>query len=313
MTVTVKVPLAPCATVSVVGVALSVKLADAVPVPLSVTVWVLGTAASARTRLAVSAAATVGLKTTLTVHEALAAMLVPHVLVAVKSVLAVAGEPPETVALVNAIAALCTSAMVLSQGASIYFSHNIQEALRQYISPMVNAHTVDLTNHSGRSGKEPVFQEIAIYDENNERSQCLMPGTNITVEMKVKRTEKINSPKVAIGVTNMRGERVFAIGTHMGGSEIPPIEGTATVRAQFTLPFLVAGQYAVDLGFYDRNHNAFDEIHGAITFEVLKDNYLTMIENWGHHMGNIMVRSDWQCIHDTDKNSAELISTDGQK
>jgi hypothetical protein len=107
VTVTVKVPLAPCATVSVVGVALSVKLADAVPVPLSVTVWVLGTAASARTRLAVSAAATDGLKTTLTVHEALAAMLVPQVLVGdVKSALAATGEPPVTVALVKAMAAL---------------------------------------------------------------------------------------------------------------------------------------------------------------------------------------------------------------
>jgi hypothetical protein len=38
VTVTVKVPLEPCATVSVVGAALRLKLADAVPVPLSVTV-----------------------------------------------------------------------------------------------------------------------------------------------------------------------------------------------------------------------------------------------------------------------------------
>jgi hypothetical protein len=105
VTVTVKVPLAPCATVSVVGVALTVKLAEAVPVPLNATVGPLGKAVSAR-RLAVSAAATDGLKTTLTVHEALAAMLVPQVLVAVKSALAAAGEPPVTVALVKVIAAL---------------------------------------------------------------------------------------------------------------------------------------------------------------------------------------------------------------
>jgi hypothetical protein len=106
VTVTVKVPLAPCATVNVVGAPLRLKLAEAVPVPLNITVWGLVEAASVRTRLAVSAAATDGLKTTLTVHDALAAMLVPHVVVEVKSVLAAAGEPPETVALVNAIAEL---------------------------------------------------------------------------------------------------------------------------------------------------------------------------------------------------------------
>ena len=63
-------------------------------------------AASVRTRFAVSAAATDGLKITLTVQELFAAMLVPHVLVDVKSVLAAAGTPPEMPALVKAIAAL---------------------------------------------------------------------------------------------------------------------------------------------------------------------------------------------------------------
>jgi len=64
-------------------------------------------AASVRTRFADSAAATDGLKITLAVQEALAAILVPQVLaLMVKSLLAAAGTPPEMTALVNAIAAL---------------------------------------------------------------------------------------------------------------------------------------------------------------------------------------------------------------
>jgi hypothetical protein len=55
--------------------------------------------------LAVSAAATDGLKTTLIVQELLAAMAEPHVVVAVKSASAAVGAPPETTALVKAIAA----------------------------------------------------------------------------------------------------------------------------------------------------------------------------------------------------------------
>jgi lipopolysaccharide transport system ATP-binding protein len=196
---------------------------------------------------------------------------------------------------VNAIASLCNSAMVLSGGKAVHFSDNIQEALRVYVSPAVSAHTVDLSSHMGRASKESVFQEISIYDENGP-TQCLLPGANVTIEFKVKPPVRVGNPKLALGVTNMRGERVFAIGTHIGGNEIPPIEGTATVRAKFTIPFLVPGQYALDIGFYDRSGIALDEIYGAATWEVLKDDYLVLIENHGHHVGNIMVRSDWACV-----------------
>ena len=214
---------------------------------------------------------------------------------------------------VNAIASLCTSAMVLVEGTSVYFSDNIQEALRQYIIPVTSAHTVDLSHHPGRGPTEAVFQEIALYDENDARSRCLLPGSNVTVEMKVRPPTRVSNPKVTIGVTNIRGERVFAIGTHMGGTEIPPIAGAATVRARFTIPFLIAGQYAIDIGFYDRNNTPLDEIQGATTCEILKDNYLDMVENHGHSMGSIMVRSEWSCVEDKSTNPTELIFTKGQQ
>jgi hypothetical protein len=98
----------------------------------------------------------------------------------------------------------------------------------------------------------------------------------------------------------------------MGGTEIPPIAGAATVRARFTIPFLVAGQYAIDIGFYDRTGIALDEIQGSTTCEILKDNYLDMIENHGHHMGSIMVRSEWSCVEDRSANPTELIFIKGQ-
>jgi lipopolysaccharide transport system ATP-binding protein len=200
---------------------------------------------------------------------------------------------------VNAIASLCTSAMVLAKGSAVYFSDNIQEALRQYITPDVSSHTVDLSNHPGRTGKEAVFQEIVIYDEINERSQCLLPGTSVTVEMKVRPPAKINNPKLGIGVTNTRGERVFAIGTYIGGTKISHIEGPSTVRVRFEMPQLFAGQYGLDIGFYDRTGVLVDEVLGAATCEVVKTNYLDLTENYSHGMGAIMVRSDWTCIQDT--------------
>lgn len=100
-------PFAPCATVSDVGEALTVKPgAVFVPVPVRLTVWGLVESASVITRLAVSTAATDGVKVTLIVHEVPAAMLVPHVFDGdAKSAFAAIGAPPDTTTPVNPIAA----------------------------------------------------------------------------------------------------------------------------------------------------------------------------------------------------------------
>jgi hypothetical protein len=39
-----------------------------------------------------------------------------------------------------------------------------------------------------------------------------------------------------------------------------------------------------------------DEIYGAAVIEVLKDNYLTMIDPHGAHTGQVMVRSEWEAV-----------------
>jgi hypothetical protein len=61
------------------------------------------------------------------------------------------------------------------------------------------------------------------------------------------------------------------------------------------MPQLVAGQYGMDLGLYDRSGVQVDEVFSA-TFEVAKTDYLRMTETHTHHMRNIMVRSDWKCV-----------------
>ncbi len=89
------------------GATVRVPPAVLVPVPVRVTVCGLVESPSVMTRLAVSTAATEGVKTTLIVQEAPAAMLVPQVFaVGAKSVLAAAGEPPEMATLVNATAVM---------------------------------------------------------------------------------------------------------------------------------------------------------------------------------------------------------------
>jgi lipopolysaccharide transport system ATP-binding protein len=210
---------------------------------------------------------------------------------------------------VNAIATLCSSAMVLVDGKTALFTHNVGEALRHYLSSATSAHTVDLCNHPGRASDQAVFEKIEIYDENSKPSHALLPGAKVTLHLTVRPPGRISTPKISIGVTNERGERIFAIGTYIGGTEISAIEGPTTVRVRFQIPHLVPGQYGLDIGFYDRNGIPLDEVYGAANLDVLKDNYISMIESHSRYLGNIMVRSEWTCIEDTEVNSNELIST----
>ena len=211
---------------------------------------------------------------------------------------------------VNAVSALCRSAMLLTNGELVHFSDNVQEALRLYSAPPVSAHTMDLSRHSGRVSDGAVFEEMEVRDEDNGPSHCLLPGANVVITLKVRPKSIITSPKISIGVTNVRGERVFAIGTYIGGTEIPSIEGPSAIQVRFIVPPLFPGQYSLDIGLYDRTGNPLDEIYGAVSLEVLKDKYLSMVDSHVPGMGHVMVRSEWTCTL-SDANSSELNLTGG--
>jgi lipopolysaccharide transport system ATP-binding protein len=207
----------------------------------------------------------------------------------------------------NAVSALCRSAMVLEKGRLALHTEKIDEAVRRYSSPAVAAHTVDLAHHANRVSHTAVFEEISISDEDRGTTQCFAPGANAVIHLKVKPPDVVRSPRISIGITNYRGERVFAIGTHIGGDLIPVIEGPCWVRARFVVPPLVPGEYSLDIGFYDRTGSPLDEIYGGAFLEMLKDEYLTMVDQHGPYAGHFMVRSEWTCVQNGNP-SGELIS-----
>jgi len=122
-----------------------------------------------------------------------------------------------------------------------------------------------------------------------------MPGAKVLIVFKVRPPGPLVAPRVSIGVTSYRGERIFAIGTHIGGDAIPFVGGPSTISVRFTLPPLVPGEYTLDIGFYDRTGTPLDLIYGGASLEVLKDGYLSMVDEHGPHTGQLMVRSNWTC------------------
>ena len=214
---------------------------------------------------------------------------------------------------VNAVSSLCRSAILVGDGRIVECSDDVQSVLRDYLSSGISAHTVSLLHHPNRTpGSAGIFEEIAIGDQSGGLSQCVLPGANVVIWLKVLPVGKIRNPRVTIGVTSFRGERIFAIGTHIGGTFIPSIECPSKIRVQFTAPLLIPGEYALDIGFYDGAGGPLDEIYGAATLKVLKDEYLSMVAEHGPHTGQIMVRSEWTCDSNPDANSSEVISTAGR-
>ena len=209
---------------------------------------------------------------------------------------------------INAVSALCKSAMLFDNGRLAFNSDKVHDVLRRYSTPIASTHTVDLSGHPNRATRTAVFEEISLRDENQGPTLCFAPGASAIIHVKVRPTHPIRSPRIGIGVTNYRGERVFAIGTHIGGGIIPVIDGPLTIRVRFAVPPLVPGEYALDVGFYDATGVPLDEIYGATTLEVLKDDYISLVDPHGPHSGQIMVRSEWTCAQNEDASDSRLIS-----
>jgi lipopolysaccharide transport system ATP-binding protein len=87
---------------------------------------------------------------------------------------------------VNAVSALCQSAMLIENGAISSYSDNVQDVLRRYLSPAISAHTVDLSRHPNRTSRTSVFQEISMSDEDRGATHCFMPGANVLIDFKVR-------------------------------------------------------------------------------------------------------------------------------
>jgi lipopolysaccharide transport system ATP-binding protein len=214
---------------------------------------------------------------------------------------------------VNAVAALCRSAMVLANGRIVHHSDDVQKALYAYAGNGTPSHIGDLSDHRGRVPHgPPVYRNIEIHSDENGCSHIVPPGASMLIRFRVLTAEKLIGPKLTIGVTSIRGERIFAIGTHIGGNAISYLEGSAQVDVRFKLPYLVPGEYSLDIGFYDRNGLTMDEIYGAAVIEVLKDKYLTMIDPHGAHTGQVMVRSEWEAVGEESSEAGLARSADSR-
>ncbi|HZM05152.1 MAG TPA: ABC transporter ATP-binding protein [Candidatus Saccharimonadales bacterium] len=191
----------------------------------------------------------------------------------------------------NAVQRLCSKAMVLKQGKLEYWG-NVNEGLSKYSA---NAAMKGIFTYDSEKPVKPFARicQLEIITDGRQATVPLSPGAAIVLNFSLKSEKLLAHPKLTVGITNNRGERIIAVGTSFGPHPLPSLKDRATVGISFILPPIQPGIYQLDVGFYDQHEGVLQEIYAAGSIEVAEVNYLDMTNPSTPDLGHILVRSSW--------------------
>jgi len=194
---------------------------------------------------------------------------------------------------INAVSSLCNYAVLLHRG-RVQTRGEARSVISEYSSIVRPDVHFDLVEHSGRpKGRQAILQSLALAEQNDEPSATFDPGAPMRIKIVIKTDTRLRSPRVSIGFTSARGERLFAVATYLGVNRIGQIVGAQTVICSLQLPALMPGRYTLDVGIAQEGGAFIDAIYSAGAFDIAETNYLGVTHAYFPEMGNILVRSDW--------------------
>lgn len=187
----------------------------------------------------------------------------------------------------NAITVLCSKVIVLKRGGAI-FNGNVEESLQYYGASSSVGGSIDLAS------KKPgaCLQSLNIIQDGNSSSGILKADDNVDIVFSIKVSKPLSRAKLAVAFTNMRGERVFAVGSWLGPGQMPVLRQNTTVTIRFQMPPIVPGRYTLDVALYDAEAGVDEQFYSAGAVEVAETNYLNMVEPVAPEIGQIFVRSE---------------------
>ena len=194
----------------------------------------------------------------------------------------------------NAVNALCHEALFLQGGRLIYHG-TVDYAVRQYANSAPTDEQHDLSKHSNRvPGSQTFFRRLRLLNSEGQPAVSFDPLGEVILLIDVHSAQLLREPRLGIAFANWKGDRVFAVATYMGQSQLPLLQGDAIVEVHFILPALFPGRYQMEIGAYDSSGLFIDEIYGAGAIEITNINYLCMTNVPVAEMGQVMVRSEWK-------------------
>lgn len=187
----------------------------------------------------------------------------------------------------NAITALCSKAIVL-KGGVVVFNGKVEESLYYYGASSSVSGCIDLA--SKKPGAH--LQSLKIIQNGKTSSGILKADDKVELVVSLKVSTPLSRSKLSVAFTNTRRERVFAVGSWLGPTQIPVLRQNTTVTISFQMPPIIPGRYTLDIGFYDREAGVEEEFYSAGAIEVAETNYLNMVEPVMPEIGQLFVRSE---------------------
>ena len=187
----------------------------------------------------------------------------------------------------NAITALCSKAIVL-KGGLVVFNGKVEESLYYYGASSSVSGCIDLA--SKKPGAH--LQSLKIIQNGKTSSGILKADDKVELVFSLKVSTPLSRSKLSVAFTNTRRERVFAVGSWLGPSQIPVLRQNTTVTISFQMPPIIPGRYTLDIGFYDREAGVEEEFYSAGAVEVAETNYLNMVDPVMPEIGQLFVRSE---------------------
>lgn len=190
---------------------------------------------------------------------------------------------------INAVTVLCTRAIVLQKGKVLYLG-NVAEAVARY----GNSTQVSGSVNFAENRKGSLLRSLQITQAGAGTSGLLEPERDVIMEFNLETPRPLNKSRLGVGFTNLKGDRIFAVGSWLGPGALPRLSGAKTIRLVFAMPPVVPGRYTLDVGFYDHEGDVFEEFYSIGTVEVPENNFLRTTQTTGPEVGQIYVRS--QCF-----------------
>lgn len=193
----------------------------------------------------------------------------------------------------NAVARLCNKAVVLKNGRQSY-SGDVRGAMNHYgISTSATSQI-----YFDSKNTNSFLKSIYILQNGNSTNGLLEPLGTVTIDCAIATTRILKKPRISVAFVNVKGERVFAVASWLGPTELPPVKRNCVIRIAFSMPPAVPGKYTLDIGFYDSDSRVSEEYYSAGAIEVAETNYLQMVAPNAVEIGQIQVRSSASMLPD---------------
>ena len=193
-----------------------------------------------------------------------------------------------------AIRGLCTRAVLLERGRVTTIGRPDDVLAAHLLAPEGDGDgDYDLTEYSRKRSLEAVIRRARIIGPDGRPGQVVLCGSPFELELDLALSRAAQVPQVGIGVDDSWGQRVFSVASYLAPDDLPPLDGTRTVRCRIPELCLVPGRYSLSLSFGYSKAEMADQVEGAVRFSVEADDFYGNGRLPGARLGQVLVRSDW--------------------